>query len=144
MDYKRFGNTIFARVDKGEELLVSLKKIGINEKIRLAHIRGLGATNRFTVGVYKPQEKRYCSNHFEGDYEITSLTGTITTMNEEYYAHIHISAGDEKGRVVGGHLNEAWISVTCEMVIEVVDAIVERTFDESIGINLFDFSKQYK
>lgn len=140
MDYRRFGKTIIARIDRGEEVLTQLKNIALKEEIKLASVRALGATNDFTVGVFKVDEKKYYANHFTGDFEIVSLTGTISTMNGEYYAHLHMSAGDEQGRVFGGHLNEAIISATCEMVIEVIDGQVDRVRDESVGLNLFHFN----
>ena len=140
MDYRRFGKTIIARIDKGEEILTQLKNIALKEEIKLASVRALGATNDFTVGVFKVDEKKYYANHFTGDFEIVSLTGTISTMNGEYYAHLHMSAGDEQGRVFGGHLNEAIISATCEMVIEVIDGQVDRVRDESVGLNLFHYN----
>ena len=139
MDYRRFGKTIVMRIDKGEEVLTQLKAMALKEDIKLASIRALGATNEFTVGVFKVEEKKYYANHFTGDFEIVSLTGTISTMNGEYYAHLHMSAGDEQGRVFGGHLNEAIISATCEMVVEVIDGRVERTHDADVGLNLFKF-----
>ena len=140
MDYRRFGKTIIARIDRGEEVLTQLKNIALKEEIKLASVRALGATDDFTVGVFKVDEKKYYANHFTGDFEIVSLTGTISTMNGEYYAHLHMSAGDEQGRVFGGHLNEALISATCEMVIEVIDGQVDRVRDESVGLNLFHFN----
>ena len=140
MDYRRFGKTIIARIDRGEEVLTQLKNIALKEEIKLASVRALGATDDFTVGVFKVDEKKYYANHFTGDFEIVSLTGTISTMNGEYYAHLHMSAGDEQGRVFGGHLNEAIISATCEMVIEVIDGQVDRLRDESVGLNLFHFN----
>ena len=139
MEYKRFDNTIFARIDKGEEILEQLKEIALQEHIKLASVSALGATNDFTVGVFKTAEKKYYANEFQGYYEITSLTGTITTMNGEYYAHLHMSAGNEKGQVFGGHLNRAIVSATCEMVLTVIDGTVERWFDEEVGLNLFQF-----
>ena len=45
--------------------------------------------------------KKYFSNNFIGNYEIVSLTGTINTMNDEFYTHIHMSAGNDKGEVFG-------------------------------------------
>ena len=39
---------------------------------------------------YNVEEKKYYSNHFEGQFEIVSLTGTINTMNGEFYTHIHL------------------------------------------------------
>lgn len=140
MDYRRFGKTIIARIDRGEEVLTQLKNIALKEEIKLASVRALGATDDFTVGVFKVDEKKYYANHFTGDFEFVSLTGTISTMNGEYYAHLHMSAGDEQGRVFGGHLNEAIISATCEMVIEVIDGQVDRLRDESVGLNLFHFN----
>ena len=60
-------------------------------------------------------------------------------MNGEFYTHVHMSAGNEKGEVFGGHLNRAVISATCEMIITLVDGNVDRYRDENIGLNLFKF-----
>ena len=139
MDYKRFENTIIVRIDKGEEVLEKIKEISLKENIKLASVSALGATNDFTVGVFNVDEKKYYSNEFKGNFEIVSLTGTINTMNDEFYTHIHMSAGNEKGEVYGGHLNKAIISATCEMIINIIDGKVERYFDENIGLNLFKF-----
>ena len=139
MEYRRFKSTIGARIDKGEEILECIKKIALKEDIKLANINALGATNNFVVGVFKTDEKKYYSNEFKGDFEIVSLTGTINTMNNEFYTHIHMSAGNDKGEVFGGHLNSAIVSATCEMVINIIDGRVDRYFDEDIGLNLFKF-----
>ncbi len=141
MEYRRFENTIIARLDKGEEILGQLEKISRAEDIKLASVSALGAINDFTVGVFNTDEKKYYSNSFSGAFEIVSLTGTVSTMNGEYYAHLHMSAGDDKGAVFGGHLNRAVISATCEMVITVINGTVDRSFSDSIGLNLFDFDK---
>ena len=139
MDYRRFGNHIIARFDRGEEILECLKQVALKENIKLASVSALGAVDDFTVGVYKVDEKKYYSNHFAGAFEIVSLTGTISTMNGEYYAHLHMSAGNDRGEVFGGHLNAARISATCEMVIDVIDGVVERRADPEVGLNLFEF-----
>ena len=139
MDYRRFGDKIVVRMDRGEEVLTELQRVAEKEKILLASVTALGATDDFTVGVYNVAEKKYYSHSFQGAYEILSLTGTINTMNGEYYAHLHMSAGDDTGAVFGGHLNRAVISVTCEMVITVIDGRVDRFRDEELGINLFKF-----
>lgn len=141
MEYRRFENTVIARIDKGEEILESLKEISLKENIKLANISALGAVNDFTVGVFKTEEKKYYSNDFKGNFEIVSLTGTVSTMNGEYYAHIHMSAGNDRGEVFGGHLNKAVVSATCEMVINIIDGAVDRRFNESIGLNLFSFDQ---
>lgn len=139
MEYRKFENKIIARIDKGEEILEKVKEIAIKENIKLANINALGAVGNFTVGVFKTVEKKYYANNFEGDFEIVSLTGTINTMNGEFYSHLHMSAGDVEGKVFGGHLNKAIVSATCEMVITIINGEVDRYQDEDIGLNLFKF-----
>ena len=109
------------------------------ENIKLASISALGAVDDFTVGVYNVDEKKYYSNNFTGSFEIVSLTGTINTMNNDFYAHLHMSAGNGKGEVFGGHLNKATVSATCEMVITLINGRVDREYDEITGLNLFKF-----
>ncbi len=139
MEYKRFDNTITARLDRGEEILTEIEKIAKAESIKLAKVSAIGAVNDFTVGVYDVDKKAYKANSFTGDYELLSLLGNINTMNGEYYCHLHMSAGNEKGEVFGGHLNRAVISVTCEMFIDIIDGTVDREHNDEIGINLFKF-----
>ena len=139
MDYRKFGNKIIARIDRGEEIVASLKAICQSEGVKLASVSAIGAVNNFTVGVFSPQNKTYKSNHFTGDFEIVSLLGTVTTKDGQFYAHLHMSAGDGEGKVFGGHLNEAFVSATCEMVIDIADGAVGRAYSEEIGFNLFEF-----
>ena len=139
MEYARFENIIVARIDRGEEVLEELRKIALKENIRLAQISALGAVGDFTVGVFYTAEKEYHANRFTGDWEIVSLVGNITQQKGEYYAHLHMSAGGVDGSVVGGHLNRAVISATCEMFITILDGVVERSFSDEIGLNLLKF-----
>ena len=134
MEYKRFGSRMVLRIDRGEEVLTQLRRAAEQEGIRLAAVNGLGA-----VGDFHTAERQYHAHRFQGDFEIVSLVGTITTKDGEFYAHLHMSAGDTEGRVLGGHLNEAVISATCELVLEIMDGTVERRFDPETGLNLMEF-----
>ena len=139
MEYRRFGDRIVVRLDRGEEILEQVKRLAEQEQIALASIQALGAVNEFTVGVYDTETKVYASNQFQGAYEIVSLTGTIDQMDGAFYTHLHMAAGDREGKVFGGHLNRAVISATCEMVVTVLDGTIDRAFDPEIGLNLIRF-----
>ena len=139
MQFRNFGSKYFVRIDKGEEILASLKKFCEQEKISLAEVKALGAVDDFNVGLFDVAEKQYHTNHFQFPAEIVSLWGTVTTKNGEFYAHLHMSAADKDGHVFGGHLNSAKVSATCEMVIDVCKGTVERKFSEEVGLNLFEF-----
>ena len=139
MDYRRFNDTIILRIDRGEEIVAAVKTVAEKEHIRLASVEALGATDDFTVGVYDVDSKHYDSRTFTGPHEIVSLTGTITEKDGAFYQHLHISAGNKNCEVVGGHLNRAVVSATCEMVIRIIDGAVDRKTDPDIGINLLQF-----
>lgn len=139
MDYRRFQNHYVIRLDRGEDIVTQLKKLAKTEQIKLATLSGLGACGKVTAGLFDTTTKTYKSYTFEGDLEVVSLSGTITTMEGEIYTHVHISVSDEKGNVFGGHLNEAIISGTGELVLTVIDGVVEREFSEEIGLNLLKF-----
>ena len=139
MEYKRFSDAIVVRIDRGEEITEQITAVAKQEGVLLASVEALGATDDFTVGAYHPAEKRYQSNRFCGDFEIVSLIGTITQKDGAPYLHLHMSAADDTGRTVGGHLNSARVSVTCEMVIRPIDGTVDRRMNPEIGINLMRF-----
>lgn len=139
MEYKKFGGIYAVRLDRGEEILDKLKELAQKESIRFASVRALGAVGEFTAGVFDPAEKKYRANEFKGNFEIVSLTGTVDAMDSACYIHLHMSAGNEKGEVFGGHLSRAVVSATCEMLVAPVCGEIGRRFDESVGLNIWKF-----
>ena len=91
MEYRRFENTVIVRMDRNEDLFAELKKVALKENIKLASISALGTFSHMNVGVYDLVQRKFVGNDFDGMFEIVSLTGTINTMDGEYYLSlIHI------------------------------------------------------
>ena len=139
MEYRKFGDTYIVRLDPGEEILTQLKVFAEQEGVKMASITALGAVKDFTVGVFDANAKVYRSNRFQGVYEIVSLVGTINTMNDAFYCHLHMCAADQEGHAFGGHLNEAVISATCELVVTCLPGRTDRVFSDQVGLNLISF-----
>lgn len=139
MEYRVFDETIVLRLEKGEEVIESIKKLCEKEDIKAGLISGLGASNHIVVGLFKVAEKKYYSNTFEEDFEITNLTGNISRMDGEVYLHIHGTFANVEGQCIGGHLNKAIISATSEIIINKINGNIGRKFSEEIGLNLFEF-----
>lgn len=141
MEYQKLGNNYVVRIDKGEELLQKISELCVNENIKVGSITGLGATDRVTIGLFDTEKKVYHKTELTGPMEITSLVGNISTKDGKNYLHCHINVCDNKMNVLGGHLNECWISATGEFILTKIEGSVERGLDDSVGLNLFKFTK---
>ncbi|SKA85788.1 hypothetical protein SAMN05428976_1086 [Clostridium sp. USBA 49] len=140
MEFRKFGNKYIVRLNKGEEIIETLKKLCQDENITLGSIQGIGAVSNVKVGLFKPSLKEYHSIELKGDYEMTCLLGNVSTMNGEVYLHLHIDVADEENKIYGGHLNSAVISATGEIIIDTIDGKVDREFSDEIGLNLYKFN----
>jgi len=139
MEYKRFKDTILLRLDPGDEVISSITEVVKKEKIALGEINGLGATNKFSVGRFNLEKKEFEKYSFSGNFEISSLHGNVTSMNDEPYLHLHLVAGTTDGVSYSGHLNEAYISVTGEIFIRIIDGKVNRIKVKDSFVNKIEF-----
>lgn len=139
MEYRKLDDTYVVRLNKGEEVIESLKKLCRNENIELAEVTGLGASDLVEIGVFNVNTKEYNTKVFEGMFEITSLVGNVTRKDLEVYLHIHINFGDEDGIVKGGHLVKSRISATSEIIVRKINGNVGRKLSDEIGLNLLKF-----
>lgn len=141
MEYRRFGDKIVVRIDKGEELCAALLELAEKENIRMAGVTGIGASDDVTLGVFDTGTKVYNKTRFNATaYELGSVTGNLSRQDGKPYLHLHAVIGSPaKGECHAGHLNAAVISATCELVIDVIDGEVGRKFSDNIGLNLYEF-----
>ena len=138
MRYKRCGSKLVVRIDKGEEVIHTLQMVCAACGITLGSISGIGATNRATIGLFDTVSKKYHSGELTGEYEITSLSGTVTTMEGKPYLHVHATLSDASYAAFGGHLNAALVSGACEVIVDIIEGEVDRVFSEEVGLNLFN------
>ncbi|WP_125152976.1 PPC domain-containing DNA-binding protein [Clostridium rectalis] len=139
MEFKKFNNRYVIRLDKGDEIIESLKKICNMENIKTASITGIGATNNATIGVYELNLKKYHEKNVKGDFEISSLVGNISTFHGEVLPHIHVNLTGLDHNCIGGHLLSANISITCEIFMDILDGEIRKEFNDAVGANTFKF-----
>ena len=139
MLYKQSGNTYMIRIDAGEEIVESLKKVCEDERIRLGRVEAIGATDHAVIGVYDLEKKEYYPEQIDEFMEIASLNGNITAMDGKPYIHLHATLADQRHVIHGGHVLEMRVGATCEMFVTVLDGEVGRQKDEGLGINLWTF-----
>lgn len=140
MEYRRFGNDIVLRIDRGEEILEALTAVCKAERIRLGTLTGLGAVGEVTLGVFNRDIFAYEKKDFVGDMEIAACSGNISTMNGETYLHVHMTVGNPiTGLCHGGHLNHGIVSLTGEFNLHVIEGEADRKYSDEVGLNLYRF-----
>ena len=139
METKTFGNAVVVRLDKDDEIVTSLLKVAEAEPLSLASISGIGATDDFEVGVFDLEKGDYDRIHFEGNHEITALVGNLTTKDGAPYLHLHITCAGPGGKIVGGPLFRAHVSLTAEIFLQKANGALDRKFDETLHINKIEF-----
>ncbi|BBD08576.1 PPC domain-containing DNA-binding protein [Desulfovibrio ferrophilus] len=139
MEYKRYGSKILVRLDPGEEVVAGVAAVCEKEGVRLGAVSGIGAVDKATVGLFNTVTKEYLSTTLEKLFEITSLVGNISEMDGKLYLHLHATLADVEHNAFGGHLNEARVSATAEIWIDVVEGAVDRMLSETVGLNLLEF-----
>ena len=139
LQYKQFGNTYMIRIDLGEDIIERLKKICEDEQIHLGRVEAIGATDHAIIGVYDLEKKEYYPEKINEFMEIASLNGNITAMEGKPYIHLHATLADQNHVIHGGHVLEMRVGATCEMFVTVLEGKVNRSRNESLGINLWSF-----
>ena len=136
MKYRRTGHIILARLEVGEEILESLRRLGRAEMLPWASFTGLGAVNRLTLALYDPAQRRYLESSFEEDLEVATMTGNFTWLGEEAVVHAHGVFSRADCSTLGGHIVRGVVSLTLEVSITAGPVAVERAPDEALGLNL--------
>lgn len=139
MFFRQYGDKTVVRLDKGDEIIESIKKVSDELKIKTAVFSAIGATDDFTVGVFSLENSDYERFTYTGNHEITELSGNITTVDSKPYIHAHITCAGENAGIVGGHLLRAVVSLTLELFIIEINTEVSRAFDPEAGINKLVF-----
>ncbi len=139
MDYKEKNGKYFVRLNRGEEIVSTLKKFCEKENIKAGFIAGIGAVDSVTLGYFNPETKAYNEETINDFMEVTSLLGNISEKDDKPYLHLHINLSSSDYNTIGGHLIAATISLTSEICINKFNEKVDRKFDSETGINLLSF-----
>lgn len=126
------------RLQKGEEIITSLQKAAKTKKIKGAFFFGLGVGKDLVLGYFNAHKKTYIKKVFEGEYEFTNLTGNISKFKDEIVVHCHVTITNCDFNAFGGHLFQAIVPATLEIIIMPFNKVLKRKRDKETGLNLID------
>lgn len=134
MKNKTIGDKLFIRLEKGEEIVSELERVLEDEEVSAGSFHGIGAVSKATLGHYSLELKDYSEKELNQPLEIVSLQGTVS----EDGIHPHVCLGTKGMETYGGHLVEAVVAATCEIIVTPEPGSLDRYHDEGIGLDLLD------
>ncbi|NHZ85901.1 MAG: DUF296 domain-containing protein [Planctomycetia bacterium] len=134
MQFKQSDNTYFVYLEKGESVIDELTKFCREHNINNGYISGIGAVNNIILGAYNSDSKEYIKRTFKEDHELITYQGNIMLLNGEPFIHAHITIGNHKMEIFGGHLFSMNVAVVGEFIINKITSNSKRTFDDEIGL----------
>lgn len=123
------------RLDRGEEIVVSVAAFAAREGIRAAGVAGLGAVGETELGFFHPGTKSYDHQRFTGDHELGSLTGNVSELEGRPFPHLHAVIAGADFVAHAGHLFRGVVSVTCEIQLVTDPGVLARESRPDLGWN---------
>jgi uncharacterized protein len=123
-------------LDTGDEIISSLKKFAVENRISGASISGIGTLRNPELGFFDIGKREYLKKTIKGDFELLSLDGNISVSQDGTVVHTHVLISDEKFNAFGGHLFSGEITGTGEIIIETCGEKIERKYNKQANLNL--------
>jgi len=136
MKFQQFGNTYVVRLERGERVIETLTLFLKEEGITFSTLIATGALSAATLGYYDLQKKEYIYLAIDEDVEVASMTGNTAMRGQAPLIHAHAVLSKRDFQTVGGHVHEATVAATLEVVFRAEEARVDRALDADIGLPL--------
>lgn len=139
MKYVFDGKHYTLRFETGESVVAELSRFVQEHDIKGAWVKGLGGLADAEVGFYDLSAREYHWKKFDEPLELTNLTGNIAWADNEPVLHLHATVSDKDFHAYGGHLKEAEVGGTVEVMIHAINSKkLLRIQDEQTGLKLLD------
>jgi len=126
------------RLEPGDEVIESLKCFADEYRIGFAELCAIGTFQQVTLGYFDTIANVYRNQAMEEQVEVLNLSGNISRGEEgEPIVHAHVTVGRSDYHTLGGHLVEATVNPTLEIVVTTAPATVHRRRDPATGLTLW-------
>ena len=131
------GEKTFALIfDTGDEAMTGLVEFARANSLGASHFTAIGAFRDVVLGYFDWEAKQYKKIPVGEQVEVLSLIGDVATQDGEPKVHAHVVVGRSDGSTRGGHLVEAHVRPTLEVILTESPAHLRKQFDQESGLAL--------
>src|ERR1700692_1038185 len=123
---------------QGDEVYSGLQEFAEKYHVTSAHFTAIGALDDATVGWFDPQRKMYKKIPINGQHEVIGMSGDIALYQGKPVVHTHMLVGGPDGTTQGGHVLEANVSPTLEVMVTDDPVTMQKRFDPATALKLID------
>lgn len=128
--------------DAGDTVMDELHAFASAEGLSAASLTGIGAFSEARLGFFNPEQREYEEIVVGEQAEVLSLVGDVAlTEDGEPQVHAHVVLGGRDGGARGGHLLEATVRPTLEVVLTESPPELRRRSDPASGLALIDLDR---
>jgi uncharacterized protein len=118
---------------QGDEAFSGLLEFAEKYHVTSAHFTAIGALSGATLGWFDPQRKMYKKIPINGQNEVIGMSGDIALYQGKPVVHTHMVVGTSDGTTRAGHVLDAYVSPTLEVMVTVDPVAMQRRFDSGNG-----------
>ena len=127
-------------LDTGDEVIGELGKFVREQEVEAASLTAIGAFSRAVLGYFQWETKQYKKIPVDEQVEVLSLLGDVAVGDQGPTLHLHAVLGKADGSVVGGHLIEAYVRPTLEVILIQPPSYLRKRKDPETGLALIDIA----
>jgi predicted DNA-binding protein with PD1-like motif len=124
--------------ENGDEVVSTLQAFAAQTQITAARFTAIGAFRDATLGYFDWEKKTYEKIPVHEQVEVLALVGDVALESDAPKIHAHVVVGKRDGTAHGGHLLEAHVRPTLEVMLTESPAHLRRSFDPQSGLALID------
>lgn len=123
--------------DTGDEIVSNLKTFAKERRLAGSSFKAIGALSDAKLGWFNWEAKKYeTAADIHEQIEVLSLIGDIALKDGEPEIHAHMVVGKRDGTAHGGHLQEAHVRPTLEMILTESPVALQKRHDPESGLAL--------
>ena len=127
-------------LDTGDEVIGELGNFVREQEVEAASLTAIGAFSRAVLGYFQWETKQYKKITVDAQVEVLSLLGDVAVGDQGPTLHLHAVLGKADGSVVGGHLIEAYVRPTLEVILIQPPSYLRKRKDPETGLALIDIA----
>ena len=124
--------------ESGDEAVAGLTQFARDNRLTASQITAIGAFSDATLGYFDFEKKDYKKIPVREQVEVLSLLGDVALKDGEPKLHLHAVLGRSDGAAIGGHLMEAHVRPTLEVILTESPAHLRKRHDPATGLALID------